>query len=174
MIQAIGRGYIARAYCRKIHAVVPRLEKAAASRDVDIIDKALADYARVVGSFAGLVPSEFAVVRRCKRIRTALREWERLSCEVDVLAQRDLSTDDSAFEQLKDCVWAMELLLDEPGSEWHMQMWVFFAFCRPPFGVYTRFYFNGLTHPMLIFFAAGMIMPKPRLKTRGSSAWTRS
>jgi myosin heavy subunit len=123
MIQAIGRGYIARVYCRKIRAVVPRLEKASESRDGDQIDKALADYSRVVGSFAGLVPAEFAVVRKCKRIRFALKEWERLSCEVDELAQRDLAADENAFEQLKDCVWAMDALMDEPGSEWHMQMY---------------------------------------------------
>jgi len=123
MIQAIGRGYIARQYCRKIRAVVPRLEKAATSRDIDVIEKALADYARLVGTFAGLVPVEFAVVRRCKRIRFALKEWERLASDVDVIAQQDLSTDDAAFEQIKDCVWAMDLLVDEPGTEWHMQMY---------------------------------------------------
>lgn len=43
--------------------------------------------------------------------------------ECNELCNVDLSQDDTSFELLKDCVWSMEEILDEPGSEWHMQMY---------------------------------------------------
>jgi len=70
-----------------------------------------------------MIPIEPVVVRKLKRIRYALKEWERLAVLAESMCQRDItSEEDSAFEELKDCVWAMESLLDEPGGQWHMEM----------------------------------------------------
>ncbi|KAH9259713.1 hypothetical protein BASA81_002135 [Batrachochytrium salamandrivorans] len=121
LIQAIGRGMIARAYMRRFRGSLPRLEKAKESRDPDTIDKALADYSRIVGGFQNMIPVEPAIVRSVKRLRFALKEWERLAVECSDLSAVDLTQDDATFEMLKDCVWNMDLLMDEPGSEWHMQ-----------------------------------------------------
>ena len=123
VIQAVGRGMIARGYVRRFRAVIPRLENAIKSRDVDTIEKAIADYQRVLGAFATFNVSEPAVLRKCKRIRFALKEWEKLAVEADDLCRLDLMTDDYAFERVKDISWAMDELLDEPGTEWHMQMY---------------------------------------------------
>lgn len=63
MIQAIGRGFIARTYVRKFKAVIPRLQQAVDSRDADVVDKALVDYQRVVGNFGSMIPAEPELVR---------------------------------------------------------------------------------------------------------------
>ena len=72
MIQCRIRGMIARTYTRKCRAVKPRLQKAVDSRDIEQIDKALADYGRILGQYTNMVPGTLGVVRKAKRIKFAL------------------------------------------------------------------------------------------------------
>ncbi len=131
LIQAIVRGSIARTFVRRCKSVEPRLKKAVESRDVAQLDKALADYARIVGEYATMVPCDLAIVRKAKRLRYALMEWERLATDMDKLVNsKDVSKDDTAFEELRMLVWKAEELLDEPSGEWHMSM---FKYCSELF-----------------------------------------
>ena len=124
MIQAIVRGFAARNFVRKVRFVLPKIEAAVASRDVEQIDSALKDYVRVCGKFSTLV-ADVGVVQKAKRIKYALQQWERLCVEMDSIVRMDVRNDDSAFEALKTVVWKAEELLDEPGSQWHQEMYAY-------------------------------------------------
>jgi len=122
MIQAIARGYMARRFVQKVRFVQPKLESAIRSRDVGELDKALAEFSRVCGHFSSMV-ADTGVVAKAKRLRYALVEWEKLAQEMNQVVRLDVANDDLAFEALKNVVWKSEKLLDEPGTEWHMQMY---------------------------------------------------
>ncbi|GBG32611.1 Myosin-11 [Hondaea fermentalgiana] len=122
MIQAIARGYMARRFVQKVRFVQPKLEAAIRSRDVDQLSKALAEFSRVCGHFSSMV-ADTGVVAKAKRLRYALVEWEKVSQELNQVVRLDVANDDLAFEALKNAVWKAETLTDEPGTEWHMQMY---------------------------------------------------
>ena len=124
MIQAIVRGFAARNFVRKVRFVLPKLETAVASRDVEKIDVALKEYVRVCGQFSTLV-ADVGIVQKAKRIKYALQQWEKLCLEMDSLVRMDVPNDDAAFEGLKSAVWKAEELLDEPGSQWHQEMYAY-------------------------------------------------
>lgn len=49
------------------------------SRDLEKIEKALADYNRIVGGYANMVPCDLGFVAKAKAVRFALIEWERVA-----------------------------------------------------------------------------------------------
>ena len=122
MIQAVARGFMARQFVRKVRFVEPKVEAAVQSRDVEQIDAALKEYARVCGKYSSLV-ADIGIVRKAKRLKFALLEWEKLCTEMDEVVRMDVPNDEDAFERLRVVVWQAETLLDEPGSEWHQQMY---------------------------------------------------
>jgi len=122
IIQAIARGFMARKFVRTVEFVKPKVEAAVRSRDVEKIEKALKAYARVCGKYSSLV-ADIGIVRKAKRLKFALVEWEKLCTEMDEVVRMDVANDEDAFERLRVVVWKAEPLEDEPGSEWHQQMY---------------------------------------------------
>jgi len=122
MIQAIARGYMARRFVQKVKFVQPQLEAAIRSRDISQLEDALAKFSKACGHFSSMV-ADTAVVAKAKRLKYALVEWEKYAQEMNQVVQLDIPNDDLAFEALKNIVWKAEKLLDEPGTEWHMQMY---------------------------------------------------